>query len=550
MLDTSGLQERTFEAFSNTNKSSYLFLCNMRTNVSRWSKNAVEYFDLPGEYMYDAGAIWETYIHPEDLEQYLRNYERVITGVSKWQDFEYRARNRDGNYVVCTCRCTVLKGENGQPDLFSGTIVNHGIIDNIDPITNLHNNQEFMRQLNRMIAAQHSLVVLKTGISMFSRINVMYGTMCGNEVLRQFGERLRDIVGDQGKVYRLDGAKFAVCLPGWTREMVEELYSRIQRMAHQDISLESLTVPLKVAGGAVILEDYSGTADSVRSSLAYALNQSKHAHHGELVFFRDVVQNGDRKNLELIAVIHQSVMKGCDGFYLCYQPLVDVGSGRIIGMEALVRWNQEPYGEIPPGQFIPWLEEDPGFFHLGNWIMMRALTDAVRIREKIKSKFILNVNITASQLERREFRETVLGMLEETGFPPEDFCMELTERCRELDQKFLKAEMAFFHSYGIKLALDDFGTGFSSLELLRELPVDELKVDMSFVRDIHNKPVNQAIIQSVVQCANTIGIKTCIEGVEDAHVSEFLRQYDATYYQGYYYSKPVRIEHFEKLVDA
>jgi EAL domain-containing protein (putative c-di-GMP-specific phosphodiesterase class I) len=310
-----------------------------------------------------------------------------------------------------------------------------------------------------------------------------------------------------------------------------------------------LPVPLKVACGAVIVEDYDGTEDSLKSSLTYALEESKHGHHGELVFFRDVVQNGDRKNLELISVIHQCVIRDCEGFYLCYQPLVDVVSNQIIGMEALVRWNKEPYGEIPPGRFIPWLEQDPSFFRLGSWIMLQALKDAVRIREKLQTRFILNVNITALQLERKEFRDSVLAMLQETGFPPEDFCMELTERCREMDHDFLKEEMAFFHSHGIKLALDDFGSGFSSLELLRDLPVDELKVDMSFVRDIHKKPVNQAIIKSVVQCAKTIGIKTCIEGVEDRQLSEFLRQYEATYYQGYYYSKPVRIENFEKLLE-
>jgi diguanylate cyclase (GGDEF)-like protein len=433
--------------------------------------------------------------------------------------------------------------------LFSGTIVNHGIIDSIDPITNLHSHKQFMNRLHGMIEEKHPMIVMKIGISMFSHINVMYGYMYGNEVLRRFAEQLCETVGKCGEVYRLDGAKFAICIPDGKREEAVELYHRIQMVAHKEIHLETLSVPLKIACGAVIVEDYNGTEDTLKSSLAYALEESKHGHHGELVFFRDVVQNGDRKNLELIAEIHQSVMRGCDGFYLCYQPLVDVESDEIIGMEALVRWNKEPYGEIPPGQFIPWLEEDPGFFHLGNWIMMRALTDAVRIRKKIQSRFILNVNITASQLERKEFRNTVIEMLEETGFPPEDFCMELTERCREMNQEFLKEEMAFFHAHGIKLALDDFGSGFSSLELLRDLPVDELKVDMSFVRDIDKKPVNQAIIRSVVQCARTIGIKTCIEGVEDEKLCEFLRQYNATYYQGYYYSKPVRIEKFEKLLE-
>ena len=113
-LDKTGLQNRIFEAFSVTGKRSYIFLCNMKTNVSRWSKNAVEYFGLPDEYMYDAGAIWENYIHPDDIDTYRECFDAVFNGRTQWQDFEYRAKNRFGNYVVCTCQCTILKGENGE----------------------------------------------------------------------------------------------------------------------------------------------------------------------------------------------------------------------------------------------------------------------------------------------------------------------------------------------------------------------------------------------------------------------------------------------------
>ena len=126
--------------------------------------------------------------------------------------------------------------------------------------------------------------------------------------------------------------------------------------------------------------------------------------------------------------------------------------------------------------------------------------------------------------------------------------MELTERCRQLDYGFMKKEMAFFHSKGIKLSLDDFGTGSSSLGLVMELPIDELKVDMSFVKDIQKKRVNQAMVKHIIQCANSLGLKTCIEGVENEELSIFLRPNDASYYQGYYYSKPVPAAELKTLL--
>lgn len=129
-------------------------------------------------------------------------------------------------------------------------------------------------------------------------------------------------------------------------------------------------------------------------------------------------------------------------------------------------------------------------------------------------------------------------------------CLELTERCRDLDVTFLKNEVNFFHSKGIKIALDDFGTGNSSLSLALELPVDELKVDMSFIKDIEQKPQNQAMVQSIVDYANRTNTETCIEEIENQEVSDYIHQFGATWYQGYFYSKPVPIDQFETLLDV
>ena len=143
-----------------------------------------------------------------------------------------------------------------------------------------------------------------------------------------------------------------------------------------------------------------------------------------------------------------------------------------------------------------------------------------------------------------------MKILKETGTSPERLCLELTERCRHLDTNFLKKEVAFFHSLGIKVALDDFGTGNSSLSLALDLPFDELKVDMSFIRNIQDKPQNQAMVQSIVDYARRTNTQTCIEGIENKTVSDYISQFGATWHQGYYYSKPVPIEQFRELLDT
>ena len=548
-IDRTGLEDRIVDVFLNsTNERGYLFVTNLETNVTRWSQNAVEYFQMPGEYMYDTNSFWEKRIHPDDLAEYKRKLNNVLSGRHEWEYFEYRLQNGVGDYVVCTCKCTVAKGKDGEPDLFSGTIVNRGIGEIIDPVTLLHTNQRFVDHLERIVRARWKTVVMDVEISKFSRISVLYGYEAGDEVLHSLAELIRDLIGDGGKAYHLDGPKFVLLLPEMTVEAANTLYEELQELAKTKIQIAgNRIVPIKLSGGATILEDFDGTVAEVKSTLVYALTQSKYEGRGQLVWLGINSEKDRDNNIALLSRIHQSILDGCKGFYMCYQPIVDVRTEQIVGAEALIRWHSEEDGEVSPGRFIPWIEVDTVYYELGKWIMRQALHDANEFR-KVLPGFIINVNITASQLERREFREDVCQIVEESGYPPEQLFMELTERCRQLDYGFMKKEMAFFHSKGIKLSLDDFGTGSSSLGLVMELPIDELKVDMSFVKDIQKKRVNQAMVKHIIQCANSLGLKTCIEGVENEELSIFLRPNDASYYQGYYYSTPVPAAELKTLL--
>lgn len=548
-IDKTGLEDRMFEVLSKSmDERGYMFVCNRDTNVTRWSLNAVAYFQMPDEYMYDVDSFWDARIHPDDLAEYKRKMNHVLSGRHKWEHFEYRIRNCDGEYVVFTCNCTLLKGENGEPDLFSGSIVNRGIGEIIDPVTLLYTNQRFVDHLERIVRARWQAVVMDVEISKFSRVSVLYGYEAGEQVLSCMANLIREAIGKRGKAYHLDGPKFVLLLPEMKMDEAKALYESLQELAKTKIKITgNRTVPIKLSGGATVLEDFDGTAAQVKSTLVYALTQSKYEGRGELVWIGVDSEEDRDNNIDLLSRIHQSIMNGCEGFYMCYQPLVDVRTEQIVGAEALIRWHSPEEGEVSPGRFIPWIEVDTVYYELGKWIMRQALHDANEFR-KVLPGFIINVNITASQLERKEFREDVCRIVEESAYPPEQLFMELTERCRQLDYKFLKKEMVFFHSKGIKVSLDDFGTGSSSLGLVMELPIDELKVDMSFVKDIQKKRVNQAMVKHIIQCANSLGLKTCIEGVENEELSIFLRPNDASYYQGYYYSKPVPAEDFKQLL--
>lgn len=542
-----GKTDRIFDALAATTLRNFIFMNDLDTNVTKWSASAVDYFGLPGQYIYDTQKVWEDLIHPEDRAVFEQDIEDVFAGRKKYHDVEYRMRNKKGEYVVCTCRGLITKKENGDPEFFVGTVINHGVIDGVDPVTNLHNQQEYTKYISVHLKNKQTMSILAIGISMFNSINMMYGYAYGNSVLRDFATKLKNVVGGKGLVFRLDGAKFVICSNVYTRQELKEVYRHVQNLALENIGPSGTAIPLKLYGGGLVYDHIGADEDVIKSSVEYAMERSKEDNHGELVFFNEEIKDNDRVRLQLYSTIHKCVANNMEGFFMCYQPIANSETGHIVGMEALLRWKHKEFGVVPPGMFIPWLEMEPCFFELGNWIIEQALTDGMEIR-KSRPDFVVNVNIAATQLENHGFRDAVVDILHRTKFPPEYFCIELTERCKNMDIAFLKNELAYFRKLGIKIAIDDFGTGNATLNLLTELPIDELKVDMSFVRGIQESKPNQVLVQAVVSCAHELGYKSCIEGVEDKALFDYLHRYGSTYYQGYHFSRPVSLEEFKKLL--
>ncbi len=268
-----------------------------------------------------------------------------------------------------------------------------------------------------------------------------------------------------------------------------------------------------------------------------------------MIIFNDEVCTSKNVDLELMKVIHQSVRDGCEGFYVEYQPIVVSQTGRITGAEALVRWRREPYGTVPPGRFIEWMETDPAMYELGNYVLRTALQETAGLLD-VLPEFILNVNVSARQMEREEFRREVLRILEQTEFPATHLCLELTERCRDMPLEVIKKEVAFFRGQGIRMAMDDYGTGSASSGIVLHAPMDEIKLDMSFIRGITEDTKKQAMVRSIVEFANSCGMSTCLEGVETEELQNYLRIYRATWFQGYYYSRPIEIRRLRELVQA
>ncbi|MBR1752432.1 MAG: GGDEF and EAL domain-containing protein [Ruminococcus sp.] len=544
-IELSSFDSRLFEGFASTSLKRYVYMCDMTTNISRWSRNAVEYFGLPDEYMYDAGSLWAEHIHPDDRQMYLDDIGAVFDGRQLKHEIDYRARNDNGEYVLCTCHGVVMKGKDGEHDLFVGTLENHGIADNVDAATSLYNVYEFLQYIKELKEGGRSALELLIGINSFSEINDMYSYAFGDRVLNSVGVRLQEILGNSRRIYRMDGVKFAVFFPEAEIPEIYDIYRKIQYEMKYNVFVDGIRIPISVSAGAVLL---SGDFDefSAQGSARYALEHSKVVEHGELYVFDDELKGTNRKKLELISAMRKSMLAGYDGFFMCYQPLISSEKEKLIGAEALLRWQGEGFGVVMPGVFIPLLENDPSFFDLGNWILRKAMSESLHLVEN-DPEFVLNVNISYTQLSHQLFRESVKAIMSETGFPAGNLCMELTESCRQLDKSFLARQINFLTGLGIKIAIDDFGTGFSSLNLLSELPVETLKFDRGFTKDIITNKVNQTIIKAITECAKELHVHVCLEGMENREMIEFSKRFCVYSYQGYYYSRPIVIKQFDEL---
>ncbi|MDO4989844.1 MAG: EAL domain-containing protein [Eubacteriales bacterium] len=535
--------ERLYRAFETVSDGTYVFLCDMKYDFSRWSKNAVDTFGLPAEYMYGAGDIWENCIHPEDRAAYHKGIDEIFSGNASGHDMQYRARRITGEYEVCTCRGVVIWDPAGEPDYFVGTIRNHGVQGHVDALTGLRNQYGFFEDLDGCLRRKTEFSVMLFGISRFSEINEMYGYQFGNRVLQRYARKAFEVTENRGHIYRIDGTKFAVISSLLSVGEMRKRYDGFRAFLHESFQVDGRKLLLDLHGGALRVDHFDVDSQTVYACLNFANEESKLRRQGDLVEFQNDLNGESQQRLEKLHAIRASIMRGYDGFYLLYQPVLEAKTERLIGAEALLRWKNEVYGVVPPDQFLPLLESDPLFPELGEWIIRESILAAGQVLRQ-DPDYIVNVNLSYTQLEKPGFVDMVMRILKELEYPPEHLCFEVTERCRLLDMDLLKNVLADIKARGMLVALDDFGTGFSSVGILKEIPFDIIKIDRSFVRRIETNEIDRQLIRIIADLAAIFGAKVCVEGIETEGMRDILKQYHVESFQGYYYAKPLPIGDF------
>ena len=379
------------------------------------------------------------------------------------------------------------------------------------------------------------LALLVVDLDRFNEINDTLGHKNGDLVLRAVGVRLLEGLRKSDTVARLAGDRFAVMLPMTGVEGSIEAAQKIAKRLEEPFFLEELALDVEVSVGISLFPDHGEEAELLIRRADVAISLARQSGNGYAVYVSERDQHSTRR-LALLGQLRQAIETG--QLILYYQPKIDLRSGRVIGVEALVRWIHPEFGLIPPDEFIAPAEKSGLIRPLTLWVVEAALRQCRAWREEGRA-FSVSVNVSARNLLDSQFPDQVAGLLQTHGVSPSQLELEITESAIMADPSKALEILRRFNQTGISLSIDDFGTGYSSLGYLRKLPVDTIKIDKSFVKNMTMDENDAMIVRSTIDLGHHLGLKVIAEGVENQEIWNHLVLVGCDAAQGYHISRPI-----------
>ncbi|MCM1212817.1 MAG: GGDEF and EAL domain-containing protein [Blautia sp.] len=536
-----------FEAFASSSDNVYIYVCDMKTDISRWSKAAVDYFGLEGEYIKNAGGAWAQYIHPDDLSIYTDDIDGVFSGRKKYHDCQYRARNASGEYIWVECKGSVIRDAEGNPIIFAGLMTRIDGQSKYDSLTGLLTTHE----MHHFDFATQSGIALLIGMDGFRKIISNYGYNIGDEILIKFSRMIGDLCNPGWKVFRFSGDEFLVIAFASNQQEVTDFYNKLRRETDIVKLEDGRKVGISISAGGVLFPQDADNRENLINKLEHSLEYAKNNRRGNLVFFSEEIAAKHERGLVLREDLKQCIKNDFKGFELFFQPFINPDTGKIAGCESLLRWKGERIKDSYPMEFIKVLEDYGDIHEVGFWVMEQAIKQQAAWRDTY-GELQISFNVSYQQFLDDTFEEKAISYVEKYGVNPQYMIIELTESCQVEAPKELAAMFARLRERGFKIALDDFGTAYASMEMLKWLPVDYIKVEHSFIRELAQPghDVDYVIVDSLLEMCRRLGYNSIIEGVENGKVADIVGELHATLLQGYHYSRPVCRQDFEKLLDG
>ncbi|WP_221469515.1 bifunctional diguanylate cyclase/phosphodiesterase [Cohnella nanjingensis] len=419
-----------------------------------------------------------------------------------------------------------------------------------DEVTGLPNRRLFERQVTKILAGPSAdvqpLAVLFLDIDRFKLVNDSQGHDIGDLLLRAIASRLRQAVGDAGIIARLGGDEFSVLLAqGVTREAIQCIAARINREIDIPFSLRGRDIHITASIGIALYPDDGDNCIALMKHADTAMYSAKAEGKNTFRFYRQTMNEELTERVQLENELRKALERG--EFFLVYQPQMDIASGRIVGVEALIRWRHGEKGLVSPADFIPLAEETGMIVPIGEWVLRTACRQAKRWHGAGLADLRMSVNLSSRQFMSQDLADSIRRIIQETGFDPGLLDLEITESMT-LDVGRAIATLHQLKQLGVSISIDDFGTGYSSLSYLKNFPVDRLKIDRSFISQMLSDTNDRSIVSTIIALAHNLNLQVVAEGVETDAQSAFLASHGCDEMQGYLISKPLPEEDIHRLV--
>ena len=372
----------------------------------------------------------------------------------------------------------------------------------------------------------------------FKRINDSLGHTTGDHLLQALVERLTSCMRDEDTLSRVSGDEFLVVAPGLNRRgAVEAVAERIGKALSKPIEVDGMEISTTVSIGAAIYPDDGVSFEDLHRQADLAMYCAKREGRNTFRIYNKSMETDSRAYLLTVNGLRKALKNG--EFVLHYQPQVQLRTGEVTAVEALIRWNHPEIGIVPPGKFIHIAEDSGLIIDIGNWIIREACRQAAEWHASGLSALRVATNVSAIQMRRGRLDELIASALNDSRLHPDALEIELTESALIHDNADVAALLKTLKNLGIGIALDDFGTGYSNFTYLRHFELDRLKIDQSFIRNISSNRGDVAIVRSIVQLARNFGFETVAEGVETEEVLKVVRRAGCDVVQGYLLARPM-----------
>lgn len=526
---------------------SYLFIMDLNENIYRISEKATKRFPFDDTVIENCTEVLKKVVYPSDYPMVEEDIGKCASGEQESHALEYRWFDRKGKVVWINCRGTVVTGPEGHR-LLIGRVSEIGKKAKADNVTGLRKEARFSLDAESVLRDNPQSVryMMRIGIDNFKEINEKEGIEAGDEVLQQLSECILATVDESVDVYRMLADEFMIMdASAVTSEDAGTIYDRIKKKVAETIREEEYSRFYTISAGVLESGFEDKTAAEILRLTEFALNEAKRNGRNQMAVFEQKHYDEYLRRLNMRKAMRRDVNSGFSGFEVFYQPIVSTPNYELVGAEALLRWNNEAFGNVSPAVFIPILEESGLIIPVGRFVMWEAARTCKKWREVVPD-FRIHVNLSYVQVHKSDLLKDLEICMQEVGISPDSLVLELTESGYIETDSRIKELFRDLKNKNIDLALDDFGTGYSNMRYLKEIEAETIKIDRSFVVQALQNEHDYNIISHLIDMAHSLGSSVCMEGIEQQEELTKMMKTHPDMIQGYYFGKPAPAEKFEE----